>query len=152
MNPVSRRLMSACATQVALSKFRCEEKKIRPLSLNTLKAAAENAVEPGGWNKLEETRKSLHVRSRSSKEQQRKAKRGIAHRLNSSAEANRTLEERIRNLLLSRVVLLQAYADAIDLLKTFQGLDTTLAQRLKRHESMFDLKLITEAENRDERS
>jgi hypothetical protein len=148
----SRTLLRACATQTALSKFRCDEKKIRPLALNTLKAAAEKAVEPGGWDKLEELRKTLYLRSLSSKERNRKAKRGLGYRLDSAAEANKSLQERIKNLLLNRVALLQAYADAIDLLKTFRGLDANLAQRLQRHESMFDLKLIATAENSDEHS
>lgn len=143
---VSQELLRACATQASLSRFRCDEKNIRPLALNTLKVAAEMAVEPGGWNKLDELRKSLYLRSLSTKGKHRKSKRGLSYRLETAAEVNEVLQARIKNLLLSRVVLLQAYADAIDLLRTFKHLDTNLPQRLKRHESMFDLKLLEKAE------
>lgn len=149
-NPIARRLMRACATQATLSKFSCEEKKIRPLALNTLKAAAESAVEPGGWNKLDETRKALHLLNLSSKELRGKARRGASQRLSAAAEVNRTLEERNMNLLRSRIVLLQAYSDAIRLLKTFQDLDDNLAQQLRRHESMFDVRVIAKAEASNE--
>jgi hypothetical protein len=146
----SKKLIQACATQAALARYRCPEKNIRPLALNTLKAAAEEAVELGGWKQLNELRRTLHARGLSGAEQRRKTNRGLGHRLNSAAESNKALQARIKNLLRSRVVMLQAYGDIVDLLKTYQHLDANLAQRLKRHERMFDLKLIAAAENTDE--
>lgn len=146
----SKKLIQACATQATIARFECPEKNIQPLALNTLKAAADEAVEPGGWNQLNELRKTLYLRGLSGAEQRRKANRGVVHRLNSVAESNKALEERIKNLLRSRVVMLQAYGDIVDLLKTYQDLDVNLAQRLKRHERMFDLKLIAAAEKADE--
>jgi hypothetical protein len=146
----SKELIQACATQAALSRFRCVEKNIRPLALNTLKAAADEAVELGGWNKLNELRKTLYSRGLSGAERRRKVNRGLGHRLNSAAESNKALQERVKILLRSRIVMLQAYGDIVDLLKTYQDLDANLAQRLKRHENMFDLKVIAAAEYADE--
>jgi hypothetical protein len=145
-----RTLAQACVTQATLAKYAWPEKEIRPLSLNTLKAAAEEGVEPGGWAALDEVRKKVHLQSLSQKDRNLKEKRRLGFRLASAADTIRMHEARVQALLRSRFTLLQAYGDAIDLLKTYQHLNPSLAKRLERHESMFDLKLITEAEVNDE--
>ncbi|GAB3253737.1 hypothetical protein [Chitinimonas naiadis] len=58
---VSTVLLKACKSQGAFAKLNWPEKGIVPIALNTLKSKADEAVEDGGWRKLDEMRKAYLV-------------------------------------------------------------------------------------------
>jgi len=133
-------LKEACQTQVSLSKFSLPSKGIKPLALNTLKAAAEVAVEDGGWTKLEQKRKELYksiirtTRLNPSRDEL----------LNSSR--NRLSEEKHKNrmMLLERAITVAAYRDIISTVHQYSSVNPDLQQALKRHEATFDIKVIAD--------
>ncbi|WP_321797472.1 hypothetical protein [Caballeronia sp. J97] len=141
-----RSLLNACVTQVALSKYCWSEKKINALSLNTLKGAADKVVEPGGWEALNDIRKKLYVASLTCTHAAKKTRRGFGFRLAKVSEELEASQSRIQKLLRSRVVLLQAYSDIIDILRAYRTLDAQLDARLRNHEVMFDIGLFADVE------
>ncbi|NIE66841.1 hypothetical protein [Burkholderia sp. Ax-1719] len=150
INP-PRALLNACATQESLAAFESEEKEIRPLALNTLKSAAELAVENGGWHAMNDLRMRLFLRAIAHNYPERRSRRGLGFQLRTKKDEIAILNDRYQHLLRSRATLLQAYSDIVDLLKTYRTLSPNLSDRLKRHEAMFDIKLLSEAGGTDEK-
>ena len=133
-------LLEACATQEKLAKYVCEEHQIRALSLNTLKAAAELAVEDGGWVEFDRLRWEIYGSSLSALQAKKKASRSLGRRVTNLREENELLSQRNQGLLRGRMKLLSAYSDAIKLLRDYQSQYPELAEKLREHETRFDVR------------
>lgn len=138
----SKQLLNACATQVQLAKYKDSGKNIRPLSLNTLKAAAEIAVESGGWAAMNELRRQAHLHGLNDTEAKAKTDRTLGHRLTVKEKQIDNLTNANQQLLKNRTMLLEAYSDILKILKTYSSLSPDLAAQLARHESMFDVRKV----------
>ena len=53
-------LMSACKSQGLLARMSCSDYDISPVALNSLKRAADSAIEDGGWSRLDALRREVH--------------------------------------------------------------------------------------------
>lgn len=51
-------LLKACTSQGGLAKLDLPSEGVTPMSLNTLKSKADEVIEEGGWNRLDEMRRS----------------------------------------------------------------------------------------------
>lgn len=58
----SREVIEACRSQAGLASLSIPKHKVKPVSLNTLKAAANNCPEMGGWAAMDLMRKELSGR------------------------------------------------------------------------------------------
>lgn len=145
-------LREACATQEKLSKFECKEEQIFSLALNTFKAAADVAVEKGGWEKLDELRREIYVISLPILQANKKVKRSLGNQVGRLRSENQDLKEKNKYLLRGRAILLSAYFDAIKTMRESQGHYPEMAEKLREHEVRFDVrKQIDEVEvNSDE--
>jgi hypothetical protein len=141
----STKLIAACATQVTLSRFRDASNNIIPLSLNTLKGAARIAIESGGWETLDSLRRKVALLSLASKKQNQRPARGLRQQLENRIKENFELNKRVQELLRGRTLLLSAYMDAIEMLKTHTSLSPALSERLVEHESIFDIRALSNA-------
>ncbi|CAL8477407.1 hypothetical protein [Caballeronia sp. S22] len=139
-------LLAACSTQEKLSRYRCYEKSILPLSLNTFKAAAQIAVENGGWGRLDDIRRKLFRRSEPHNLARRKNSRRLGSRLAVAQQNINHLEQSNQQLLRGRAVLLHAYSDVLALLRKHQSLSPLLSEQLREHEATFDIRKLSEAE------
>lgn len=147
-----RKLLNACATQGALAQYRSDEHQIRPLALNTLKVAAKFAVETGGWEALDALRKRVHLLGLNQNNATQRTNRSAVNQLKIKKDEIEELSNRNQKLLRNRTELLQAYGDIIDILSTFRALNPDLAERLKRHEAMFDIKVLSQTGGNDEQA
>src|ERR1700730_7066704 len=132
-------LKKNCQTQVTLSKFSLPSRKIKPLALNTLKAAADTVIENGGWAKLDSKRKEIY-HSTFLKGERRRTKDSI---LKSSQDRLKSEKEKNRVMLLERVVTVAAYRDLVAAVLEYSNTNPGLMERLKRHEATFDIKIIS---------
>jgi hypothetical protein len=136
------KLLAACATQASLAKYTSDDGKIRSYSLNALKVAADDAVEIGGWSAIEALRKQAYLHALPIQTASNKARRGTGYRLDQANKTISFLDERIQQLLRSRVTLLSAYTDIIEILRTNRHLDPKLEAQLKQHESTFAVRRL----------
>jgi hypothetical protein len=146
-------LLEACATQEKLARFSYEEEQIFPLALNTLKAAAEVLVERGGWASFDQLRREVYASSLPVLQAKRKAKRSLGSQLRDLREEIEVLRTRNQYLLRGRTTLLSAYADAIRMLRESRATSPQLVEKLREHETRFDVrKQMEEVEASDAKS
>lgn len=137
-------LLEACSTQEKLAKYGCSDKAIRPLALNTFKDAANIAVEKGGWTILDETRRQISRLARFNSANAGTKRPGVARRLAIEKQENAALRHKNQQLLRGRALLLNAYSNALQLLRDNRTLSPRLAERLREHEVMFDIRQFSE--------
>lgn len=146
-------LLEACVTQEKLSKFECKNAHIFSFSLNTFKAAAEVAVENGGWESFNQLRREVYASSLPTLLASRKAKRSLGGQVRNLQKDIHDLRQRNQYLLRGRAILLSAYFDAIATLREARTRYPEMAEKLREHEARFDIrKQIEEAEVSDEES
>lgn len=130
-NRMSTEWTKACASQGSLAALNLPKEGIVPVSLNTLKKAADLAIEQGGWQELDKKRKTLLHLVISTRIERRERKRNSAAGKVAMFEAQLSQERR------ARVVLNRAY---VELYKKFEALaenDSNLARQLERHAATF---------------
>ena len=136
----TRELVDACATQVTLAKYKSSDGKVKSQSLNTLKAACDVVVEPGGWERVDELRKTIRNIGLPSSSTHHAKKRDAIKTL--EATRKRELAEQARNqkLLRERAVFIAAYSSLISIIH--QSHDPDLKEKLREHEATYDIKRI----------
>lgn len=128
-------LANACATQNALAQAEDISKKIAKMSLNSLKSAAQTAIEIGGWKELNRIRveylKYIAQQSRIQREApSQRSKNALAETLKQEID-RRDVEHR------ARLRLGSAYLDLLRVAQTMAKGNETNMQRLERHQALF---------------
>ncbi|WP_413196778.1 hypothetical protein [Pararobbsia alpina] len=144
---VSEKLVAACATQASICLFQDPHNKIVRLSLNTLKNAAEIAVEPGGWKELNSLRRKVAILRLANTHGRIRNGRGIREELKRKIKENLELVQRVQELLRGRTLLLSAYMDTVEMLRTHAKLSPVLHERLHEHESIFNVRTLSKVED-----
>jgi hypothetical protein len=126
----------ACASQSGLASFRSRQKRIRAMSLNTLKATAVAVFGGDGWTVLDGLRRKLKGRCQSIKATSTRpgSERTPADRI-------AVLEDRLDQANRARFVLNKAYVDALSLLAAAAKDDARMQERLKRHSELYRAQL-----------
>jgi len=134
-------LRKACRSQGGLAKLDLSAEGITPMALNTLKAKANEVIENGGWEKLDDMRKSYLV-----------AGQGMAGK--SAATSGRTAnlksklevaEEALKTERRYRIRLQVAYEALLARMKTSTTTDPDLAHFINRHVTGFSFKRLSVA-------
>lgn len=127
----------AWRNQGALAALDLPEKKIHPVSLNTLKAAASRR-KGNAWAEIEELRKKANTlgRSRNSK----------SNKENTPPE---NLQEDLEQSFRARAIIYRAYSDLLSLSFSFASNDDGFTEKLRQHKAKFeqDLGLLMVAKN-----
>ena len=130
-NRVPTEWTKACASQGSLAALDLPKEGIAPVSLNTLKKAADLAIEHGGWHELDKKRKALFRRVNSTRIERRERKKNSAARKAASFETQLSQERR------ARAVLNRAYVELYKKLEAVAENDSNLARQLERHAATF---------------
>ncbi len=124
---IPHEIVEICKRQSRLAAWSVPSRNIRPVSLNTLKAAADREIEEGGWDRLNAVRLSVARHS--------------VNRPASRADAQTAEINRLHNLLdeaaRTRAMLNRAYFDALTLLQAAAVRDEPLSTQLERHNATF---------------
>lgn len=133
-----KQLLRACSHQRLLAALNIEKQRVRPVSLNTLKKAADLAVE-GGWERLDRLRRDvLTARTqrdcRGKKSSASNGRKDLRLRLEETAER---LEQERR----ARAILNRAYVDIVGKLQVVAKKDELFASELARHLATFNIPL-----------
>lgn len=117
----------SCSTQGGLARLNLPDKKIKPMSLNTLKATAKEHPSYS-WESLEKLRKKVASLSSSRKKDQPHVSR-------------RSIEEDLQNKLDEayriRAVLYKAYGHLLELADSQTHLDEAFARHVEQHKLLF---------------
>ncbi|MBN8240581.1 hypothetical protein JF541_15580 [Marinobacter hydrocarbonoclasticus] len=120
-------IVEICKRQSRLAAWSVPNQRIRPVSLNTLKIAADREIEEGGWARLDALRRSIS--------------RHLVNRPVSKSDAQKAEINRLRNQLeeaaRARAILNRAYFDALNLLQAAAVRDEMLRAQLERHDATF---------------
>lgn len=134
-------LLKACRSQGGLAKLDLSAEGITPMALNTLKAKADEVIEDGGWEKLDEMRRSYLI-----------AGKGMAAKsaTTSSSTANlksklKAAEEALETERRYRIRLQVAYEALLSRMKTSAANDPDLALFINRHVTGFSFKRLSVA-------
>lgn len=133
-------LLKACKSQGGLAKLDLPAEGIKPMALNTLKAKADEVIEDGGWEKLDDMRKSYLVAGRSIAVDSATSSRtaNLKSKLEATVEALKT-ERRYR------LRLQVAYDALLARMKTSAANDPDLAHFINRHVTGFSFKRLVVA-------
>ncbi|WP_139260697.1 hypothetical protein [Duganella sacchari] len=124
----SDRIAAACVSQSALAKLNLPEKNINPMSLNTLKSAAQRSSQ-SGWENLDDLRKKVLLKN--------------SERKNSISKANRasvvkhSLQNEIDESFRVRSFLYRAYSDLLALAEAHSRTDSSFQEKLLQHKELF---------------
>jgi hypothetical protein len=124
---INDKFLTACASQPALAAFSSDDLGLRPISLNSLKAAVEIVVENGGWDAFDGRRRDIRRLCTLSKKNSQPA----------PESEYKTNARSLDNADRARLLLGRAYNDLLILARTFAKKDDELAERLKRHETLW---------------
>jgi hypothetical protein len=128
-NTAKQKFISACEAQTKLAALEMPELDIYPLSLNSMKAAADAEPDGGGWKKFDELRKEVvlkfGIRSAS-----HVPIRGLSQRRRDTIV---DLTGQLEQAHLARSVLGQAYLDLLNELQRVSKTDEVIASKLRRH-------------------
>lgn len=132
-------LLKACKSQGGLANLDLPAEGITPMALNTLKAKAGEVIEDGGWELLDEMRRSYLV-----------AAQGAAGKSasRSSRAANlrvklQVAEEALETERRYRIRLQVAYEALLARMKTSAANDPDLAHFINRHVTGFSFKRLS---------
>ncbi|MCE9958428.1 hypothetical protein [Aeromonas rivipollensis] len=135
---MSTALLKACKSQGGLAKLDLPAEGITPMALNTLKTKADEVIEDGGWEKLNEMRKSYLV-----------AGKGVAAKLGTTSGRTANLkskldavEEALQTERRYRIRLQVAYDALLSRMKTSAATDPDLAHFINRHVTGFSFKRL----------
>lgn len=137
----SAALLKACESQGGLAKLDLPSEGITPMALNTLKAKADIVIEIGGWEKLNEMRKS-YLSANKSKEATRTHGRGGTKDIGSKLKE---VEEALEKERKYRIRLQVAYEALLIRLRLSAVNDAELAHFINRHVTGFSFKRLSVA-------
>lgn len=134
-------LVKACKSQGGLAKLDLPVEGITPMALNTLKAKADEVIEDGGWEKLDDMRKCYLV-----------AGKGVAAKSATTSSRTANLkskldaaEESLKTERRYRIRLQVAYEALLSRMKTSAANDSDLAHFINRHVTGFSFKRLAVA-------
>lgn len=120
-------IIKICRSQSRLAAWSFPQRRIFPVSLNTLKAAADREIEDGGWAGLD------GIRLKVSKIQRKSSISRVDRQAAEIKRLRNQLDESVR----IRATLNRAYFDALTLLQAAVTRDVSLAAQLERHTATF---------------
>lgn len=130
-------IVEMCRSQSRLAAWNVPERNISPMSLNTLKAAADREIEDGGWANLNALRLQIA----------RTPRQRSVSRVDAQSSEIKRLRTRLDESARARAVLNRAYFDALTLLQASAARDEVLAAQLERHnatyQEVFGLRIVT---------
>jgi hypothetical protein len=108
----SKALQAACQRQSTLAQYRNVAEHVIAMSLNTLKAIADEKIADGGWVKLDSARRRVKLIATNSN---KPSKSPLAASRARSASLDRRNDEQFQ----TRAILYRAYTAAIAMLREF---------------------------------
>lgn len=132
-------LLVACGSQGELAKYSLSSAHIEPMSLNTLKSAADKFIEDGGWAKLDSMRKSyLNASTHGCHEPIKKINKSIAQK-----EQLFELQNKLETERRFRIRIQVAYEALLVKLRSISENDPELRHFINGHVVGFSFKRIT---------
>lgn len=129
----SAALIAACASQNALAQLRLIAQGVEPMALNSLKRAANVAIEQGGWQALDKLRREVARLSRTSRRPNGPAAQNKANLKAALQEMKSTVDQLHR----ARLRVEHAYTDLLRLARSAAAGNEKLRNQLDRHLAMF---------------
>lgn len=134
-------LLKACKSQGGLAKLDLPAEGIAPMALNTLKVNADDVIEDGGWEKLDEMRKSFLAAGSGMIGKSATTVSRTAN-LKSKLEA---AEEALNTERRYRIRLQVAYEALLNRMKISAANDSDLVHFINRHVTGFSFKRLSVA-------
>lgn len=141
-------LAKACRSQGGLAKYSYPSEGIEPMAVNTLKSSAEQFIENGGWEKLDEMRKSYLAACKA-------GGRSVATVRTKTARQKEILTELEEALSVERRYRIRLQVAYEALLERMRGLaknDPEIGHFINRHVVGFPFKRMAVADKDDDAS
>lgn len=138
-------LLKACGSQGGLAKLDLSSEGVSPMALNTLKAKADEVIEEGGWNKLDEMRRSYLAAGQASASKPPSTRKRASDLKTKLEQLERALETERRY----RIRLEVAYEALLDRMRSTSKSDPDLAHFINRHVAGFSFKRLSLASGED---
>jgi len=138
-------LQNSCKSQGGLAKMDLPGEGISPMALNTLKAKANEVIEDGGWERLDEMRRS-YLLAKQGLLTKSATTRSAATKLKNRLEA---AEEALEAERRYRIRLQVAYEALLAKMKSSGERDPELVNFINRHVTGFSFKLMSLASAKD---
>lgn len=133
---VSTSILVACQSQGKLAALELAKHRIYPISLNTMRSVADIVIENGGWQTLDNFRRSLYQQWKALKKESTKPKRGTKK---AQKAAETKIKGQLNNLMHDYHQLHHAYLDLLKIIGPIAKEDCQLKEKLQRHRNLFSI-------------